>query len=83
MATAQVRAEVQYELRALADYDATFSELLDHVDERNGTLGSKGFSGDQEEDLQLYCWVLCNRKSGGPPSGAGRIPAGLDDDIGA
>ena len=79
MATAQVRAAVQHELRALADYDATFSELLDHVDARNATLGNKGFSEDQEEDLQLYCLTLCNRKSGS----ASRVPTGLDDDIGA
>lgn len=80
MATAQAKATVQHELRALADYGATLTELLEHLDDQNGTLGRSGFSSDQEEELQLYCWALNNCKSNG--FGAG-LPSALEDDIGA
>ena len=43
------------ELRARAEYGATHSELLDHLDKLDRRLGSGGFSDDQEEELQLYC----------------------------
>jgi hypothetical protein len=83
MATAQMRAAVQYELRALADYDATLAELLDHLDERNDGFGGNRFSDDQEEELQLYCWALRHCKSTGLTLGASRVPRALEDDIGA
>ena len=83
MATAQMRAAVQYELRALADYGATFGELLDHLDEQSGRLGSSRLSDDQEEELQLYCWALHHCKSNGFQFGASRVPRALEDDIGA
>ena len=82
MATAQIQATLQYELRALADYEATFSELLEHLEERNAALGRNAFSADQEEDLQLYCWTLHHCKSRGMPFGGSRVPE-APDDIGA
>ena len=65
---------VQHELRALADYGASLTELLEHLDEQNGTLGSSGFSSDQEEELQLYCWALNNCKSNGFGAGLPERP---------
>jgi hypothetical protein len=82
MATAQMRAAVQHELRALADYDATLAELLDHLEERNEAFGGNRFSNDQEEELQLYCWALRHCKSSGLPFDASQVPEALDD-IGA
>jgi hypothetical protein len=80
MATAQAKAAVQHELRALSDYGATLGELLEHLDEQNGTLRRGMLSDDQEEELQLYCWALNNCRSSG--FGAG-LPSALEDDIGA
>jgi hypothetical protein len=82
MATAQMRAAVQYELRALADYDATLAELLDHLGERSEAFGSNGFSEAQEEELQLYCWALRHCKSSGLPFDPSQVPE-AHDDIGA
>jgi hypothetical protein len=82
MATAQMQATLQDELSALADYGATLTELLEHLGEQDGTLGTR-LSGDQEEELQLYCWALHYCKSHGFEFGADRIPKGLEDDIGA
>jgi DNA-binding IclR family transcriptional regulator len=83
MATAQAMARTQDELRRRADYGATFGELLDHLDEQNRTLGRGRFSGDQEEELQLYCWAFPKCKSSGVVFGATRVWGTLEDDIGA
>jgi hypothetical protein len=80
MATVQAKTAVQHDLRALADYGATLAELLEYLEDQNGTLGRGGFSDDQDEELQLYCWALNNCKSTG--FGAG-LPSALEDDIGA
>jgi hypothetical protein len=53
------------ELRARAAYGATYSELLDHLDEQDRRLGSGGFSDGQEEELQLYCWAFPKCESSG------------------
>ena len=82
MATAQMRATVQHELWALAGYDATLAELLDHLDERNDAFGGNRFSDDQEEELQLYCWALHHRKSSGLPFDTSEVAGTHEDDIG-
>jgi hypothetical protein len=75
-------AAVQDGLRARADYGATFGELLDHLDE-DRRLGTSGFSDDQEEELQLYCWALQKCRSSGLVLGEAGVWGALEDDIGA
>jgi hypothetical protein len=82
MATAQVVAAAEDELRARADYGATHSELLDNLDEQDRRLGSGGFSDDQMEELQLYCWSFPKCESSGLLFGVTRV-WGTQDDIGA
>jgi hypothetical protein len=82
MATAQAFAETRLALRELADYGATFAELLDNLDEQNRRLGRADLSDGQEEELQLYCWALRKGQSSGALSGPARVWGGLEDDIG-
>ena len=81
MATAQMQATLQDELSALADYGATLTELLEHLGEQDGTLGTR-LSGDQEEELQLYCWALHKRQSSGLLWGQAKVWGFLEEDIG-
>jgi hypothetical protein len=83
MATAETIDSAQLELSALADYGATFPELLDHLDVQNRRLGRSGFSDDQEEELQLWCWALQKSHSSGARSGPTQVWGGFEDDIGA
>jgi hypothetical protein len=83
MATAQKMGAAQGELRALAGYGATFGELLDHLDDRVQGLGRTGFSDDQEEELQLYCWTAHRSQSDGSARGETGIAGPLEEDIGA
>jgi hypothetical protein len=83
MATAETIGSAQLELRALAGDGATFAELWDHLDEQNRRLGRSGFSDDQEEELQLYCWALQKSQSSGVHSGPTQVWGGFEDDIGA
>ena len=83
MATAQKMGAAQGELRALAGFGATFGELLDHLDERVQGRGRRGFSADQEEELQLYCWAAHKSQSEGSGWGDDEVAAPLGDDIGA
>ena len=82
MATAEAMAAVQDEFRSRANGGATFGDLLDQLDERNRTLGGDGFSDDQEEELQLYCWAFPKCASSGVAFGATRVWGTLEDDIG-
>lgn len=83
MATAHTIGKTQHELRALADYGATFSELLDHVDEQSRKLGGSDLSKGQAEELELYCWALHKGQASGAGSGPARVWGGLEDDFGA
>ena len=82
MATAEAMAAVQDEFRSRANGGATFGDLLDQLDERNRRLGGDGFSDDQEEELQLYCWAFTKCASSGMVFGATRVWGTLEDDIG-
>jgi hypothetical protein len=83
MATAQKMGSAQGELRTLAGHGATLGELLDHLDERVQGLGRRGFSDDQEEELQLYCWAAHKSQSDGSAWGETAVAGPLEDDIGA
>ena len=83
MATAQKMGAAQGELRALAGFGATYGELLDHLDERVQGRGRRGFSADQEEELQLYCWAAHKSQSEGSGWGDIEVAGSLGDDIGA
>ena len=82
MANEQTRAAMQRELRGLSEYGVKLPELLDHFDRRNRLLGRSGFSNEQEEELQLYCWALQKSRSNGVPASLARFQEGVDDDIG-
>jgi hypothetical protein len=83
MATAETIGATRRELTAQADYGAGFGELIDQLDEQNRRLGRSGFSDEQEEELQLFCWALRKGQSSGVRSGPARVWEGLEDDIGA
>ena len=83
MATEQITATMQRELATLAECGATLGELLDRLDEESSALGESGFSDDQHEELQVYCWALCKEQSGALLLGQARVWGYLDDDIGA
>ena len=83
MTTAQKMGAAQGELRALAGHGASFGELLDHLDERVRGRGGRRLSGDQEEELQLYCWAAHKSQSDGSALGETGNVAPLEDDIGA
>jgi hypothetical protein len=83
MATEQASAAMRQELRALSDYGATLAELLDHLGKQNRQLGTSGFSDDQQEELQLYCWALHRGQSSGALWGRAAVSGAPEDDIGA
>jgi hypothetical protein len=83
MSTEQTAAAMRQELRALSGYGATLAELLDYLGERKLRLRRDGFSDDQEEELQLYCWALHKGRSSGPLWGRATAVGGREDDIGA
>jgi hypothetical protein len=82
MATAQAMAAAQDDFRRRADRGATFEDLLEQLDEQSRKLGGGGFSDDQEEELQLYCWAFPKCTSSGLVFGATRVWGTLEDDIG-
>ena len=82
MATEQLRIQVQRELRTRASEGGTLPELLDHLDNRNRRLSEGGFSDEQYEELQLYCWALKKRQSSGLLWGQARVWGTLEEDIG-
>jgi len=81
MATDRNRVATEVELTARAEGGATLGELLDHVDRRNRELGSS-FSDEQDDELQLLCWVLYKRRSRGARWGKTRQWRFLEEDIG-
>jgi hypothetical protein len=81
-ATEQTRAATQDELTARAEGGATFAALLDHLDKQNRQLGSRRFSNEQDEQLQLYCWALHKRQSSGLLLGKARVWGYLEENIG-
>jgi hypothetical protein len=83
MATEQTAAAMRQELRGLSDCGTSLAELLDHLGEQNRRLGKEGFSDDQEEELQLYCWALHKGQSSGALWGSATVLGGVEDDIGA
>jgi hypothetical protein len=81
MATEQTRATMQRELAALSDYGATLTELLQHVKE-DQRLDRDGFSDDQKEGLQAYCWSLHSGRLRATFSGPAQGWRGVQDDLG-
>jgi hypothetical protein len=81
-ATEQTRVATQDELTARAENGATLAALLDHLDKQNRQLGRSGFSDEQDEQLQLYCWALHKRQSSGLLRGEANVWGFLEEDIG-
>jgi hypothetical protein len=79
MPMSQMQTTAQLELQGLADQGATLGELLDHVGEQNDRLG--GFSYDQQEELEVYCWRAHRHSRGAFPAARSGYGGGRDDDI--
>jgi hypothetical protein len=69
MATESIRVATQVELAARAERGATLGQLLDQVDE-------------QDDELQLYCWMVYERRSRGVLWGEPKEWRFLEQDIG-
>jgi hypothetical protein len=69
MATESIRVATQAELAARAERGATLAQLLDQVDE-------------QDDELQLYCWMVYERRSRGVLWGEPKEWRFLEQDIG-
>jgi hypothetical protein len=82
MATEGNTVRTQAELAARAQGGATLGELLDHVEERNRELGGGSFSEEQDDQLQLFCWVAHERRSRGVLWGEQKAWRFLEQDIG-
>ena len=82
MATERIRAATQVELTERAGRGATLGQLLDHVDARNRELSGRSFSEAQGDELRLYCWMMCERRSRGVLWGAPKKLEYLEEDIG-
>jgi hypothetical protein len=81
MATERTLVATEDELTAHAARGASLGELLDHVDRRNRQLGRGSFSEEQDDELQLYCWMIYKRRSLGSLWGEEKVPAFLEEDI--
>jgi hypothetical protein len=67
-------------LRARADENATFPELLDYLEVQNCRLGRRRLSDEQHDELSIYCWALvCSRSR---PFAYGECGAWVYEEIG-
>jgi hypothetical protein len=82
VATEHIRAATQVELAERAGRGATLGQLLDHVDARSRELRGRSFSEAQGDELRLYCWMMCERRSRGVLWGAPKEWGYLEEDIG-
>jgi hypothetical protein len=81
MAAERIRLATQEELAARAERGASLGQLLDHVDRRNRELRGR-FSDEQDDELQLYCWLIYKRRSRGVRWGEQTELGFLKGDIG-
>jgi hypothetical protein len=82
MATENIRVATQVELAARAERGATLGQLLDHLNTRKRELRGGRFSDEQDDELQLYCWMVYERRSRGVLWGEPKEWRFLEQDIG-